>query len=107
MKHLVHLKRLIVAVANAIGHDADETMNILSTVFEDNAACLILGKLDAPRMTPHTKHFAIKYHWFCELLEPMGIELVYVNTLEQIADILTKGLTQPKFEALRLLLWGW
>jgi hypothetical protein len=37
----------------------------------------------------------------------MGIELVYVNTLEQIADILTKGLTQPKFEALCLLLWGW
>jgi Reverse transcriptase (RNA-dependent DNA polymerase) len=107
MKHLVHLKRLIVAVANAIGHDADETMNILSTVFEDNAACLILGKLEAPRMTPRTKHFAIKYHWFHELLEPMGIELVYVNTLEQIADILTKGLTQPKFEALRLLLCGW
>lgn len=62
MKHLIVIKRLIVTVSLAISMDPEEVMNFKSTVFEDNSACLILAKLEAPRMTPQTKHFAIKYH---------------------------------------------
>jgi hypothetical protein len=41
MKHLIGIKRLIVAVSTAIGLDPAAVMSIKSTVFEDNSACLI------------------------------------------------------------------
>jgi hypothetical protein len=107
MKQLICIKRLIVAIAHAIGKSPEAVMKIKSTVFEDNAACLTLGKLEAPRTTPRTKHFAIKYHWFRDQLQPNNIELQHVETNNQIADILTKGLAQPKFEVLRKKLMGW
>ncbi len=35
-------------------------------IHEDNVGTLILGKLEPRWMTPWSKHYAIKYHWFCE-----------------------------------------
>ena len=58
-------------------------------------------------MTPRTKYFAIKYHWFRSMLKPLSIEIVPVDTEEQIADILTKSLAVVKFERMRKKLVGW
>jgi hypothetical protein len=33
-------------------------------IHKDNAGALALGKLEPRRMTPHSKHYALKYHWF-------------------------------------------
>jgi hypothetical protein len=35
-------------------------------VHEDNIGTLILGQLEPRRMTPRSKHYAVKYHWFRE-----------------------------------------
>ena len=35
-------------------------------IHEDNVAALLLGQLEPRRMTPRSKHYAIKYHWFRE-----------------------------------------
>ena len=35
-------------------------------IHEDNVGALLLGQLEPCRMTPRSKHYAIKYHWFCE-----------------------------------------
>jgi hypothetical protein len=39
-------------------------------IHEDNVGALILGKLEPKRMTPQSKHYAVKYHWFCKHIGP-------------------------------------
>jgi hypothetical protein len=51
-------------------------------------------------MTPWSKHYAIKYHWFREQIGPRQIELVKIATNEQLEDLFTKGLTNVKFSKL-------
>jgi hypothetical protein len=45
-------------------------------IHEDNVGTLIFGKLEPRQMTPPSKHYAIKYHWFCKHIEPQNIQLV-------------------------------
>ena len=68
---------------------------------------LTLANLELPRITPKSKHFAVKYHWFREQLIPGEIEIVKVDTHNQLADVFTKGLSKDKFENLRESLLGW
>jgi hypothetical protein len=77
-----------------------------STVFEDNNDALSLAV--APKITPRTKHIAVKYHHFRESIgENKGILIVKIGTSEQKADIFTKGLTSDLFKGIRKLLMGW
>jgi hypothetical protein len=38
--------------------------NMHITIHEDNVGTLILGQLEPQRMTPRSKHYAVKYNWF-------------------------------------------
>ena len=38
-----------------------------------------------------TKHVDVRYHFIREVLEDKQIQLVKVHTLENLADLLTKG----------------
>jgi hypothetical protein len=60
-------------------------------------------------MSTRNNYLALKYHFFkSALIQPKGgIVAKYVKTTEQRADILTKGLPQAQFEAIRKLLMGW
>ena len=107
LKHLLIVKRLAIAVCEAVQLSEVEVANIWSTVFEDNSACLILANLEPPQMTPRSKHIAVKYHWFREELKPNCIEIVPIATEDQLADIFTKGLGDVKFKNLRKRLMGW
>jgi hypothetical protein len=60
-----------------------------------------------PTMRPRTKHLNAKYHHFREAVMQGLIEIFYVNTKEQLADILTKPLMITLFEFLRKMLTGW
>ena len=44
-----------------------------------------------------TKHVEMKYHYVPEMVQRRAVELRYVPTDEQIADVLTKPLGQGKF----------
>ena len=69
-----------------------------------------LAKMAPGRITPRSKHYALKYHWFRQFMQTNSTEHVVVkkiDTDEQLADILTKGLTKVKFEQLRKMLCGW
>ncbi len=81
--------------------------NMHVPIHEDNAGALILGKLEPRRMTPRSKHYAVKYHWFREHLSPRNIELVKIPTAYQLGDIFTKGLGPTKFNCVRKQLMGW
>ena len=76
-------------------------------IHEDNVGAITLGKLDPRRMTPRSKHYGIKYHWFREQIESRGIDLVKISTKEQLGDIFTKGLGRVTFEYSWKKLMGW
>jgi hypothetical protein len=63
-KDLLPLVALIRELSNAVGLDASFVSSIHCIVYEDNVGALTLGRLEPRRMTPRSKHYAIKYHWF-------------------------------------------
>jgi hypothetical protein len=84
-----------------------ETTNMHIKVHEDNVGALALGKLEPRRMTPRSKHYAIKYHWFREHIGPRRVQLVHISSNDQLGDLFTKGLSGVKFARLRKKLMGW
>ena len=65
-------------------------------VFEDNSSALELARL--PKLCPHTKHINICYHHFREHVRNGLIKIFPVGTENQIADALTKPLSQNIFQ---------
>lgn len=55
-------------------------------------------------LKPRTRHLALKYHFIRKAIQDGEIELRYIPTKEQRADVLTKPLARPQFEWLRSLL---
>ena len=78
---------------------------VACTVFEDNHSCIEIAK--SPRMRPRTKHIALKYHHFREKVLPGMVNILPVDTNNQIADIFTKALDEKQFRYLRMKLNGW
>ena len=76
-------------------------------VHKDNTDTLTLGNLEPRRMTLRSKHYAIKYHWFCEQLQTRKIKLVKIASANQLGDIFTKGLSRVIFERLQRKFMGW
>ena len=108
MKELLPLKEVLDVVKYAVGMGKENNIiHFKTTVWEDNDACRILANLEPGRGTSRTKFFAIKLHWFRSYLKPNHIEVRRINSCEQKADILTKGLGKQKFEEIRKLLCGW
>ena len=85
----------------------NEKTNMHICVHEDNAGALALRKLEPRRMTPRSKHYAIKYHWFREHIGPRRIQLVNISSDDQLGDLFTKGLSRVKFARLGKKLMGW
>jgi len=76
-----------------------------SKKFEDNNAYIILATTDM-QFKPRTKHISIKYHHFHDQIRNGNLEIIKVNTDENIADIFTKPLAKQKFQYLQKLLSG-
>ena len=83
----------------------ETTMNV--SIHEDNAGALVLAETLPPQFTPRSKHYAIKTIWFREQIVRRKIKLVKIDTVEQLGDLFTKGLTRVTFEYLRKKLMGW
>jgi hypothetical protein len=107
MRSVLPFQTLVHSVTKGIGLDSDNVASFRTTVWEDNAGALQLANMEPGRVTPRSKHYAIKYHWFRSHLKPNHIEIHKVDSSQQKADILTKGLTKDKFESIRKLLCGW
>ena len=108
-KDLFPVVDLIRDLSRTVGLNCDFVAKLHIKIHEDSVGALTLGKLEPRRMTPRSKHYAIKYHWFHEkVADPANrIELVKIDTKNQLGDIFTKGLTRVTFEYLRFLLMGW
>ena len=44
-----------------------------------------------------SKHIEIRYHFICDYVQRGAVELQYISTDDQVADILTKYLGRGKF----------
>ncbi len=75
-------------------------------IHEDNVGALTLGKLEPRRMTPRSKHYAVKYHWFREHIGSRNNQLVKISSSNQLGDLFTKGLSRVLFQGLRKQLLG-
>jgi hypothetical protein len=50
--------------------DMQASADLHIKIHKDNVGALMLGKLEPWQMTPCSKHYAIKYHWFCKHIGP-------------------------------------
>ena len=107
LMEFIPMKVLIVKLSHAVGLEPSNITSIKSTVWEDSKGCRKLANHEMPRMTPRSKHYAVKYHWIRTHLEPKGIVIKRVNSSKKFADLFTKGLVGEKFKTLRKLLCGW
>ena len=110
MRDMLPLKRLVKTVAKVVTGKDDVRMNCLSDVFEDNNGALTVAT--CPRITPQSKFFAVKLHFFKSHVKtdqnPNGeVNIQKIPTDLQLADIMTKGLVEAKFTPLRDKLMGW
>ncbi len=80
------------------------TMNVF--IHEDNLGALVLAKTLPPLFTPQSKYYAIKTIWFCEEIFKRDIQSNKINTVKQLGDIFTKGLTRVVFEYLQKKIMG-
>ena len=64
----------------------------------DNKAAISIAH--NPVQYDRTKHVEIDRHFIKQKLEAGAIYLPFVPTMQQIVDILAKGLQRPKFEIL-------
>jgi hypothetical protein len=106
MRDLLPMRALLQEVATVMNLTSSKPVKVLSKVFEDNNGALTLAI--APKINPRTKHIAVKYHHFREHIGvEKGIEIVKIDTKDQLADAFTKGLPKDQFENLRKRLIGW
>ena len=70
-----------------------------SVVHGDNQSAIAVSKNGVKG--ERTKHVDIKYHFVTETVERGEVQLKWVPTTEQQADIFTKALAAPVFEHFR------
>ena len=65
----------------------------------DNQGAIQLTK--HPNQRQKTKHIDIRYHYIREQQKEGSVEMEYVESTHQLADIFTKALPEPRFTNLR------
>ena len=91
VQEMLYLKMLI----SELGIQQTEPM----TIFEDNQSCIKI--VNNPEGHGRTKHIDVKHFFVQEAVTRKDIILKYVESANQIADILTKALPGPAFQKLR------
>ena len=64
-------------------------------IYEENRSTIAVSRI--PKFHSRMKHIDIRFHFLRDCVENGQIVLEYIRTDEQIADVLTKGLTREKF----------
>lgn len=86
VKELVWIKQLVAELSS--------NQNIKAKFYMDNQSAIRLVK--NPVFHKRTKHIDVQYHFIREKFQEDQFELEYINTDEQVADILTKGMNKSR-----------
>ena len=68
-------------------------------IYEDNQGAIDLSH--NPKHHSRTKHIDVAHHFTRELIVTKQIDVEYIPTGENVADIMTKALPRVKFEKFR------
>ena len=79
-QELLHIRQLL----SSIGVEFKGAFQM----FEDNQGCIALAT--NAMTTSRTKHIDIKYHFVRQCVQRQQVDIVWVPTVEMVADILTK-----------------
>ena len=82
----------------------NEKQEQATVMFEDNSGAVSLS--GSAKITPRTKHIDVMFHHVRSLVADGVVDVTYLKTELQRADILTKSLGAVKFLKNRLLLLG-
>jgi transposase-like protein len=77
----------------------DEPVDERTIIYTDSQSCI--GMIDNQKFSNRTKHIDVKYHFIRKMVKERTIELIYVRTDENIADLMTKPLGPTKTTTLR------
>jgi hypothetical protein len=105
LRVVLPLHRMIVEVASQLKLLETVKSSIAARVFEDNNGALSLATKQ--KITARTKYFLVKWHHFWDAVNSGEVFIVKIDTKEQRADYLTKGLPRDTFEKIRKLVQGW
>lgn len=105
MRTLLPLRHLLKEIAAALCLPPQFRSTIKCEVFEDNNGALLLATRQ--QITNRTKYFLVKWHFFWSHVKSGEIVVKKIDTSEQRADYLTKGLNRETFERIRKLVQGW
>ena len=107
MKEVLPIRNLLLELSKSMCLDQKHLTTFKTTVHEDNMGALTLAKMEEGQVTPRSKFYAVKLHWFRSHLKPNDIVCEKIDTKIQRADLMTKALPVATFEKLRELLCGW
>ena len=68
---------------------------VFCKVFKDNQSYISVAEFN--KISPITKHIAVKYHHFQIFVQNKIIQICYVDTREQISDIFNKPIHEALF----------
>ena len=71
----------------------------MTVIYCENQSCIKMS--ENPVDHDRSKHIDTRYHYIRDMVQKGAVQLQYLSTDEQIADILTKPLTRVKFEYFR------
>ncbi|XP_039134340.1 uncharacterized protein LOC120271728 [Dioscorea cayenensis subsp. rotundata] len=91
---VVWLRRLL--------QDMNEKQACPTTLMCNNKYAISIAR--NPILHGRTKHIDTRYHFIRDLIKDGTINIIHCSTLDQVADVFTKGLPNCKFEALRNML---
>ena len=74
-------------------------------MFEDNSGALEMATNH--KFRPRTKHLNVKLHHFRDYVSRGDIKVLPISTDDQLADYLTKPVSQEILERLRPQVMGW
>ena len=105
MRHLIPIRSICADLCKSLGLEEMTKSRMHSVIFEDNLGAL--GLASAPKDTPQSKFYAVKYHWFRDHIADGTCQIKHVASKENLADIFTKMMNVEIFVYLRSKLMKW
>ena len=101
-KDLFCIVDMVRVLGDASSLSVKSVNNLCMRVHENYVGACMLAGLKPCLMTPHLKHYAIKYHWFWEHVQAQAchVTLFKIATQHQLGDLVTKASLLPP-----LLIW--
>jgi hypothetical protein len=83
MRDVPPIKMLAMEISSNVGLTQEPIADFKTAVWEDNAGSLKLATMEPGRMTPISKWYGIKYHWFRSKLKPNIIDIIKIASADQ------------------------